>query len=69
MTSKPELMQSLAELRGKALGCLCQSPHSCHGHVLVVTFDPDTDEFIESIVRDNKMYSSDTLDFLKKYEI
>ena len=23
-----------------------------------VTFDPDTDEFIESIVRDNKMYSS-----------
>ena len=34
-----------------------------------VTFDPDTDEFIESIVRDNKMYSSDTLDFLKKYEI
>ena len=35
VTSKPELMQSLLELRGKALGCLCQSPHSCHGHVLV----------------------------------
>ena len=34
-----------------------------------VTFDPDTDEFIESIVRDNKMYSSNTLDFLKKYKI
>ena len=34
-----------------------------------VTFDPDSDKFIESIVRDNKMYSSDTLDFLKKYEI
>ena len=34
-----------------------------------VTFDPDTDKFIELIVRDNKMYSSDTLDFLKKYEI
>ena len=34
-----------------------------------VTFNPDTDKFIESIVRDNKMYSSDTLDFLKKYEI
>ena len=34
-----------------------------------VTFDPDTDEFIESIVRDNKIYSRDTLDFLKKYEI
>ena len=30
-----------------------------------VTFDPDADEFIESIVRDNKMYSCDTLDFLK----
>ena len=34
-----------------------------------ITFDPDADEFIESIVRDNKMYSCDTLDFLKKYEI
>ena len=33
--SKPELMRSLSELRGKMLGCLCQSPHSCHGHVLV----------------------------------
>ena len=33
-----------------------------------ITFDPDMDEFA-SIVRDNKMYSSDTLDFLKKYEI
>ena len=34
-----------------------------------VTFDPDADEFIGSTVRDNKMYSSDTLDFLKKYKI
>ena len=34
-----------------------------------VTFDPDADEFIESIVRDNKMYSCNTLDFLKKYEV
>ena len=34
-----------------------------------VTFDPDSDEFIESIVRDNKIYSSNTLDFQKKYEI
>ena len=34
-----------------------------------VTFDPDANKFIASIVRDNKMYSSDTLDFLKKYEI
>ena len=34
-----------------------------------ITFDPDADEFIESIVRDNKMYSCDTLDFLKKYEV
>ena len=33
------------------------------------TFDLDMDEFIASIVRDNKMYSSNTLDFLKKYEI
>ena len=35
VTSKPELMRSLSELRGKMLGCLCQSPRSCHGHVLV----------------------------------
>ena len=34
-----------------------------------ITLDPDMDEFIASIVRDNKMYSSVTLDFLKKYEI
>ena len=33
--SKPELMRSLSELRGKMLGCLCQSRHSCHSHVLV----------------------------------
>ena len=35
VTSNPELMQSLSELRGKVLGCLCQSLHSCHGHFLV----------------------------------
>ena len=34
-----------------------------------VTFNPDADKFIASIVRDNKMYSSDTLDFLKKYKL
>ena len=34
-----------------------------------VTFDPDADEFISSIVRDNKMYTSKTLGFLKKYEV
>ena len=47
VTSKPELMRSLLELRGKALGCLCQSPHSCHGHVLVdlvmKAFSPEED--------------------------
>ena len=47
VTSKPELMQSLSELRGKALGFLCQSPHSCHGHVLVdlvmKAFSPEED--------------------------
>ena len=36
VTSKPELMRSLTELRGKVLGCLCQSPpESCHDQVLV----------------------------------
>ena len=34
-----------------------------------LTFYPDADAFVSSIVRDNKMYSSDTLHFLKKYEI
>ena len=34
-----------------------------------ITFDPYMDEFVVSIVRDNKMYSSHTLEFLKKYEI
>ena len=47
VTSKPELMRSLSELRGKAIGCLCQSPHSCHGHVLVdlvmKAFSPEED--------------------------
>ena len=47
VTSKPELMRSLSELRGKAFGCLCQSPHSCHGHVLVdlvmKAFSPEED--------------------------
>ena len=42
-----ELMPSLSELWGKALGCLCQSPHSCHGHVLVdlvmKAFSPEED--------------------------
>ena len=36
-----------SKLRGKALGCLCQSPHSCHGHVLVdlvmKAFSPEED--------------------------
>ena len=45
VTLKPELMQSLSELRGKALGCL--SPHSCKGHVLVdlvmKAFSPEED--------------------------
>ena len=43
VTFKPELMQSLSELRGEALGCLCQSPHLCHGHVLVDLFSPEED--------------------------
>ena len=47
VTLKPELMRSLSELRGKALGCLCQSPHSCHRHVLVdlvmKAFSPEED--------------------------
>ena len=47
VTSKPELMRSLSELRGKVLNCLCHSPHSCHRHVLVdlvmKAFGPEED--------------------------
>ena len=32
--SKPELMASLGELRGKVLGCWC-APEPCHGDVLI----------------------------------
>ena len=32
--SKPELMNSLEELRGKVLGCWCK-PEGCHGDVLM----------------------------------
>ncbi len=31
--TQPELMASLAELRGKVLGCWCK-PKNCHGDVL-----------------------------------
>jgi hypothetical protein len=34
VTSTPELMGSLSELKGKTLGCWCK-PASCHGDVLV----------------------------------
>ena len=34
ITSSPTLLQSLHELKGKTLGCLCQSPKACHGNVL-----------------------------------
>lgn len=34
ITSQPELMSSLEELRGKRLGCWC-APSRCHGDVLV----------------------------------
>lgn len=32
--NKPELIQSLSELKGKVLGCWCY-PENCHGDVLV----------------------------------
>lgn len=32
--SRPELMASLGELRGKVLGCWC-APEPCHGDVLI----------------------------------
>ena len=31
---QPQLLASLAELRGKVLGCWC-APQACHGEVLV----------------------------------
>lgn len=32
--SKPDLLSSLSELKGKVLGCWC-SPLACHGDVLI----------------------------------
>lgn len=34
LLSKPDLMASLPELRGKRLGCWCK-PDACHGDVLI----------------------------------
>ena len=31
--TKPELLESISELRGKVLGCWCK-PKACHGDVL-----------------------------------
>jgi hypothetical protein len=40
LLSKPELMGSLEELRGKVLGCFCK-PKPCHGDVLVELLDSE----------------------------
>lgn len=41
--SQPELMaRARRELRGKVLGCWCQQPGPCHGHVLVRIVDGRT---------------------------
>jgi hypothetical protein len=34
LLSKPELLNSLEELRGKTLGCFCK-PKSCHGDIIL----------------------------------
>jgi hypothetical protein len=34
LLSKPELMNSLGELKGKNLGCWCK-PNACHGDILL----------------------------------
>lgn len=41
ITTQPELLASLHELRGKVLGCWC-SPLDCHGHVLAELADRAT---------------------------
>jgi len=34
--NKPELIQSLSELKGKTLGCFCTTSYqACHGEVLI----------------------------------
>lgn len=33
VTTNPELMRKLPELKGKILGCWCH-PEPCHGHIL-----------------------------------
>jgi hypothetical protein len=36
--TRPDLLKSLHELRGKTLGCWC-APKACHGDVLVLLLD------------------------------
>lgn len=33
--ASPRLMNDLEELQGKRLGCFCEQPGPCHGHVLI----------------------------------
>lgn len=40
--SRPELLNSLEELRGKTLGCWCH-PEKCHGDVLIELLNTDLD--------------------------
>jgi len=38
LTSQPDLLESLSELRGRTLGCWC-SPKQCHGDILAALAD------------------------------
>jgi hypothetical protein len=40
VTTQPDLMASIGELRGKRLGCFC-SPLACHGDVLAELADSE----------------------------
>jgi len=38
--SRPDLISSLPELRGKTLGCWCK-PKTCHGDILVIMVEDE----------------------------
>jgi hypothetical protein len=41
ITSQPEMMKKIEQLRGKTLGCWCK-PKSCHGDVIIELLNQTT---------------------------
>lgn len=43
ISTRPDLLKSLGELRGKRLGCYC-APQACHGDILAMLANPPKDD-------------------------